>query len=84
VRPTVVRWRMVTVVVLTASHLSMNDVFYLFGFRSAVPIVASVLGWTATVASGARFAVLAAALWVWIRADLPAHPQRAAVVGAMS
>jgi MFS transporter, ACS family, glucarate transporter len=49
----------------------------------AVPVIASVFGWTAAVASGAAFEVLAAVLWVWIRADLPAHQQGAAAVGAM-
>jgi MFS transporter, ACS family, glucarate transporter len=40
----------------------------------AVPLVAAAFGWTAAVASGAAFALLAAALWLWVRAEIPASP----------
>jgi ACS family glucarate transporter-like MFS transporter len=34
-----------------------------------VPLLADSLGWVAAVASGAVFAIAAASLWLWIRAD---------------
>jgi len=36
-----------------------------------VPIVANGFGWTAGVASGVLFAVIAAVLWLWIKAEAP-------------
>lgn len=37
-----------------------------------VPVVASAFGWAAGVGSGVVFAVAAATLWIWIRAEGPA------------
>ena len=36
-----------------------------------VPLIAATLGWTAAMASGAVFALVAAGLWFFIRADRP-------------
>ncbi len=36
-----------------------------------VPLVARSFGWMAAVGTGALFAVIAAGLWIWIRAGLP-------------
>jgi ACS family glucarate transporter-like MFS transporter len=42
-----------------------------------VPIVAGTLGWAAGVGSGVVFAVIAALLWLGIRADRPIAPEHA-------
>jgi cyanate permease len=34
-----------------------------------VPLVARAFGWPAAISTGAIFALLAAVLWIWIRAD---------------
>jgi ACS family glucarate transporter-like MFS transporter len=34
-----------------------------------VPLVARAFGWPAAISTGAIFALLAALLWIWIRAD---------------
>jgi MFS transporter, ACS family, glucarate transporter len=39
-----------------------------------VPVVASRFGWTAAVGSSVLFSVVAALLWIWIRADQPVEP----------
>jgi MFS transporter, ACS family, glucarate transporter len=45
----------------------------LVGFAGAlsVPLTARWLGWTWAIASGALMALIAAVLWIWIRADQP-------------
>ena len=45
----------------------------LVGFFGAllVPLIASALGWSWAIASGAVLALIGAALWLWIRADQP-------------
>jgi nitrate/nitrite transporter NarK len=37
-----------------------------------VPVVARAFGWTAAVGSGVVFALVAALLWLWIKAEQPA------------
>jgi ACS family glucarate transporter-like MFS transporter len=36
-----------------------------------VPIIAKYFGWTVAIASGSVFALIAAVLWFFIRADVP-------------
>jgi ACS family glucarate transporter-like MFS transporter len=36
-----------------------------------VPLVAGCCGWAVAVSTGALFALVGAALWIWVRADAP-------------
>ncbi len=65
-----------TTIAVAGRHASaaagvLNTGGNLVGFFGAllVPLTAEALGWTWAVASGAGMALLAAVLWLWIRAD---------------